>query len=224
MYDPAETVSRFITTDDEKESFFIYELPEAWWSRHYEYAWASKFIANTDVVLDAACGVCHPFKFYLGIMARKAYACDIDPRILSRFDIMKDIKDSIGDKVHDEFNHSLFHLVRFEQSDMTSLAFAADKMFDKVFCISVLGHVNEQQQLQTLQQFSRVLKDDGLIVLTVDYPNVNMESFKLVMAKVGLTFYGESDFAIPDNAISTRMWGPELKCIRLLLRKNKPKS
>lgn len=57
--------SRFITFDDPQLKKVILELPEIWWSRMYEYAWASSFVNDDHVVLDAACGICHPFKFHL---------------------------------------------------------------------------------------------------------------------------------------------------------------
>jgi ubiquinone/menaquinone biosynthesis C-methylase UbiE len=218
MFEPEECVSRFIRTTDEKESFFIYELPEAWWSRHYEYFWASQFVTDTDVVLDAASGICHPFKFYLGIMAQKAYACDADYRIISRTEILADIKTSVGEKAHDEFNHSLFNRVTLRHCDLKDMPFN-DNMFNKVFCISVLEHLDEQTQLRTLLEFSRVLKKDGLLVMTVDYPAVNMEQLMKLMDQIGFTFYGDCDFKVPEDALSSTMWGSELKCIRLLLRK-----
>jgi ubiquinone/menaquinone biosynthesis C-methylase UbiE len=215
---PIDCISRFITYEDAKETHIVYDLPEAWWSRQYEYIWAGRFVANSDVVLDVACGVCHPFKFYLGTIAKEVHACDSDPRIVSRNEIVQDIKNSVGEKVYAEFDPSLFDNVQLTLCDMTKMPYA-DNRFDKVFCISVLEHVDELTQLQALLEFSRVLKDDGLIVLTVDYPNVHMDSLMELIAKANLKFYGDYDFSIPHNAISTTMWGPELKCIRLLLNK-----
>ena len=61
----SELISRFFTFDDPKLNKVILKLPESWWSRPYEYAWAKSFVEQDHVVLDAACGVCHPFKFYL---------------------------------------------------------------------------------------------------------------------------------------------------------------
>jgi ubiquinone/menaquinone biosynthesis C-methylase UbiE len=213
-----DCISRFITYGDVKETHIVYDLPEAWWSRHYEYVWAGRFATSSDVVLDVACGVCHPFKFYLGTIAKEVYACDSDPRILSKNEIIQDIKESIGEKVCSEFDDSLFDNVQLALCDMTQMPYA-DNRFDKVYCISVLEHVDELVQLKALLEFARVLKDDGLIVLTVDYPNVHMDSLMELMKKANLKFYGDYDFSVPDNAISTTMWGPELKCIRLLLCK-----
>ncbi|MNI11880.1 hypothetical protein D3C73_650390 [compost metagenome] len=93
-------------------------------------------------------------------------------------------------------------------------------MFDKLYCISVLEHVDARTQLDALLEFSRVLKDDGLIVMTVDYPSVNMSLLTAIMAEAKLKFYGDYDFSMPDDAICSQMWGLELRCIRLLLCKD----
>ncbi|MEK0317283.1 class I SAM-dependent methyltransferase [Cohnella sp. 56] len=213
-----DRVSRFIRRTDDLVHHFIYELPEAWWSRRYEYAWASRFIAPEDTILDAACGICHPFKFFAASHASAAYACDRDHRILSREAILADIAQSVSRQAESQFDHALFDRIHLSQCDMTSLPYG-DRFFDKVFCISVLEHVDEQTLRGALSEFRRVLKDDGLLVLTVDYPNVDMDMFKSQMDAVGWRYAGMDDFAESADAISTTMWGPEIKCIRLLLAK-----
>jgi hypothetical protein len=92
-------------------------------------------------------------------------------------------------------------------------------MFDIVYCISVLEHVSPAVQISALGEFARVMKDDGLIVMTVDYPTVNIDQLSTGIAETGLRFAGKTDFTAPTNAISSTYWGPELKCIRLLLCK-----
>lgn len=62
----------FFTTGDCHTKKFVFDLPEAWWSRHYEYEWAKQFCAGEDIALDAACGICHPFKFYLADNCKEA--------------------------------------------------------------------------------------------------------------------------------------------------------
>ena len=64
--------TRFIRQSDPQTSKLIFKLPSTWWSRPYEYAWADKFVEPGDTVLDAACGIAHPFKFYL---ADKCFGC-----------------------------------------------------------------------------------------------------------------------------------------------------
>ena len=57
--------TRFFNTNDKRMDTVVFPLPSHWWSRFYEYAWAAEFCSENDVVLDAACGIPHPFKFYL---------------------------------------------------------------------------------------------------------------------------------------------------------------
>lgn len=213
-----DAISRFIRVDDERMAHFTYDLPEAWWSRGYEYAWAAKYLDPGDTVLDAACGICHPFKFYAASRTTATFAFDLDPRILSRDAILEDIAQSVSLRAKSEFDPGLFDRISFSQCDMTHLPYA-NALFDKIFCISVLEHVDAQTLRGALEEFRRVLKNDGLLVLTVDYPNVDMTMFQAQMDAVGWRFAGLHDFGEPADAISTAMWGPEIKCIRLLLAK-----
>ena len=89
-----------------------------------------------------------------------------------------------------------------------------------MFCISVFEHLGELDQLRSLLECSRVLKDDGLIVMTVDHPTVDIERFIGLMKTTKLRFAGESDFSMRDTAIASTYWGPELRCIRLLIEKS----
>ncbi|MDG0811200.1 class I SAM-dependent methyltransferase [Cohnella rhizosphaerae] len=184
----------------------------------YEYAWAAKYLDPGDTVLDAACGICHPFKFYAASRTTATFAFDLDPRILSRDAILEDIAQSVSLRAKSEFDPGLFDRISFSQCDMTHLPYA-NALFDKIFCISVLEHVDAQTLRGALEEFRRVLKNDGLLVLTVDYPNVDMTMFQAQMDAVGWRFAGLHDFGEPADAISTAMWGPEIKCIRLLLAK-----
>ncbi|SDE46906.1 Tetratricopeptide repeat-containing protein [Paenibacillus sp. UNCCL117] len=211
-------VSRFISAGDAKVGHFVYELPEAWWSRGYEYAWAAQFARAEDVVLDAASGVCHPLKFYLNKAAKQTFACDLDPRITSREAILEDIREHAGERSRREFDSSLLNGLHLSRADLTQLPYS-DKQFDKIFCISVLEHLEDTVQLQALIEFARVLKDEGLIILTVDYPNVQIERFMKLMYVTRLKFHGGWDFSIPQDAVASSRWGTELKCIRLLLSK-----
>jgi len=63
----APTTSRFILADDPHcDTIAGIPIPQNWWSRHQEYKWAAQFAGPEYVVLDAACGISHPFKWYLG--------------------------------------------------------------------------------------------------------------------------------------------------------------
>ena len=75
-------MNKYFTTNDEfinRLDDFI--LPPEWWSRPFEYNWCSNFLEKDDIILDAACGIEHPFKFYAANRCKKVYAIDIDKDI-----------------------------------------------------------------------------------------------------------------------------------------------
>jgi SAM-dependent methyltransferase len=210
--------SRFIRWPDRREATVVYPLPEPWWSRPYEYAWATEFVRPTDVVLDVACGVCHPFKFRLGELARTTYASDRDPRVVSPPAILDDIRTSVGDAAADAFDRGRFAQVELAVCDMTRMPYP-DAAFDRVFCISVFEHLAPLDQLRSLLEFTRVLRDDGLLVLTVDHPTVDLDRLTAQLAMAELRFSGAADFTVPPDAIVSSLWGTELRCVRLAIEK-----
>lgn len=199
-----DCASRFVRWDDESQRHMVFDLPATWWSRPYEYAWAAKFAAPGSVVVDVASGISHPFKWYLTTLAHEVYACDIDPRIVSEEATLQDIRADFGAQAATTFERSLLRSLHLNQCDMTSLPYR-DRMFDTVYCISVLEHVGETARFQALSEFTRVMKDDGQIVLTVDYPTVDLRHLEESMGRLGLEFRAEHDFAIPENAISSSL-------------------
>ena len=88
--------ARFFTDSDERADTLVFPLPAPWWSRPYEYAWCAGFARPDDVALDAACGISHPFKFYLADRCREAHACDWDARIESETEILLDVVRDFG--------------------------------------------------------------------------------------------------------------------------------
>jgi ubiquinone/menaquinone biosynthesis C-methylase UbiE len=218
MVPVTNAISRFFTRHDPHDTHIVYRLPDTWWSRPYEYAWAATFARPADTVLDAACGVGHPFKFLLAERAATVYACDADPRLASRDAVLDDIRDSAGAEVADGFDPGRFDQVRMDVCDLAAMPYP-DRLFDRVFCISVFEHLDEAAQVAALAEFARVLDDDGLLVLTVDHPTVDLARLAAQMPSAGLGFAGATDFTIPADAISSSLWGPELRCVRLVIGK-----
>lgn len=212
--------SRFITFDDPQQKKVILELPQIWWSRPYEYAWASSFVNEDQVVLDAACGICHPFKFYLCNLCKKVYACDLDERLLSKNKITTDIIKVFG---QEGMNFPLEYLDKplMSRQDISN-TFYTDEMFDRIICISVLEHLQEEELLKTLLEFKRLLKKEGLLVVTVDYPYLDLEMFNRMLEISGLFYAGGVNFELPRNALTTDLF-PEfpggLYSFRALLKK-----
>ncbi|GAB6988676.1 class I SAM-dependent methyltransferase [Paenibacillus pini] len=209
--------SRFIKFSDPKINKLVYPLPTTWWSRPYEYQWCRAFVNAQHTVLDAACGISHPFKFYLTQQSKKAYACDSDPLICSFEDILRDIRTDIGEaaaaKIASEFEDN--HL--FTQASITALPYE-DKLFNTIFCISVLEHLQPDHAMEALQEFNRTLQDDGQLILTLDYPTVNLEFFQTLVHDTGFDFCAGTNFDLPSDALHTDQWGG-LYCFRAALKK-----
>jgi|GEM_PF-3142635 len=93
-------ISRFVTTRDARRNDFVFDLPECWWNRPYEYACAAEFADRDATVLDAACGIEHPLKFYLAKMCQACHACDIDQRILDQSEMRSLIRAGFGRIYH----------------------------------------------------------------------------------------------------------------------------
>jgi len=209
--------SRFILRADERQTTLIHPLPATWWSRPYEYSWAMAFTSPEAVVLDAACGISHPFKFALAERSREAHACDLDPRITSKAAIIEDIGRDFGVEAtawHVDHWHESLHLA---SANLTELPYE-EQQFDRVFCISVLEHMPVSDQALALREFSRILKPDGLLILTFDYPTVSLEDMSMLLRDTGFVFAGEVDYTLPEDALYTDMWGG-LYCFRAVLRK-----
>jgi ubiquinone/menaquinone biosynthesis C-methylase UbiE len=210
--------SRFFTTDDKRMDKVIFPLPSAWWSRPYEYAWAAEFCKPTDVVLDAACGISHPFKFYLAENCKAVHAVDIDDRINDFARMMEEVVTVYGQSLNSSEFEAMSNKINFKQASISELPYK-NNMFDKVFCISVLEHLSNENKSKALKEFKRVLKNSGQIVLTIDYPDTTMDLIEDLADEAGLKLAGEKDVIIPQNAICLK--DHNLYCFRMVLVKKK---
>jgi SAM-dependent methyltransferase len=228
--------SRFITVDDPNTDEFVYRLPASWWSRRYEYEWVKNFVDEGDCVLDAASGMFHPVQFFMADKCREVYACDNDSRILSDAAIAQMAREDIGEAADALVCSASFAKVNRACCSITQLPYE-DKFFDKIYCISVLEHLRDwfnkkegrakyfgllkdvliKDIYDCLKEFKRTLKDDGLIILTFDFPKINLGYLDKTIDELGLEFAGEVNFNLPGNAI----WSPELElhCFRAVLKK-----
>lgn len=229
--------TRFFLLDDEKLSEMIYELPETWWSRPYEYAWVKHFCAPGDVVLDAAGGVCHPLRFWLAKHCKKVHSCDIDENINLPFETILS-KDSLSgiDRERCEKLLPVPENLHSECASITDLPYA-DKTFDKIFCISVLEHLDDyfnskpkrlpwfsilrlcrpKPIYDAMVEFKRVLKDDGQLILTFDYPDISLQYVKFIAKKLGYRYLGGFDESIPDNVLEETRNGRYYYAFRAVL-------
>jgi SAM-dependent methyltransferase len=192
--------SRFFTVQDKKmDHLDEFKLPQEWWSRPYEYAWASTFLDKNDHILDAGCGISHPFKIFASRKVKSCVALDHDQEIIS-------LKNS---------NKLTYILGNLEDVD----TIFNENTFDKIFCISVLEHLTPDLICKTLSNFKKVLKQDGKIILTIDHPFLLSDHFVNYVNKEGLIFSSDVDYNIDYNTV---VKGPYngLKCYRAVLEKH----
>lgn len=211
-----EKSSRFILDTDGQKSECLLKIPSDWWSRFYEYAWASNFIEENDVCLDAACGVPHPFKFYLASTCTDVYACDIDSDILDKNKLLLRVSEYFDEKDVKKTDQYI-DKIKFSCSNLIDLPYEENK-FDKIYCISSLEHLPIIDIRKAINNLFRVLKKNGLIILTVDYPTININFLANCLINAGFNFVSSFDSKIYNNAIYSQLLGG-LYCFRLLLRK-----
>jgi 2-polyprenyl-3-methyl-5-hydroxy-6-metoxy-1,4-benzoquinol methylase len=193
-------MNRFLKETDKKINKLAgLEIPIEWWSRPYEYAFASDFIKQNEIVLDAGCGIEHPFKFELLNKNCTVHAIDIDENILN-------IK---NDKIN-------FKVLNFK--DLTKEY--KFNFFDKIFCISVLEHDVDNLQ-NNLNNFYNVLKPNGLAIITIDYPILNYNYFIECVANSGFEFEGEVNYKISNDVLCG--YYMQLKVFTAVLKKPKKK-
>lgn len=70
--------------------------------------------------------------------------------------------------VHKKLNKKYKTNVIFELESASELTFP-DNYFDRVFCISVIEHMEDDIIAKSIQEMERVLKPGGLVLLTFDY-------------------------------------------------------
>ena len=166
-----------------------YPIEQAWWSRHYEYPWAYQFVHDHAVVADMGAGwMGRPFKDALCEWCDMVYAVDLDERIQEqpREENLRFVTADFTKRIDDIPAHSL----------------------DTIFCISVLedlgGNIGK-----ALAEFKRLMKPNGLIVITMDmqydmtkplgeYPAGNVNELITAMQKNGLQFCGDVDMDKTD--------------------------
>ncbi|WP_419890346.1 class I SAM-dependent methyltransferase [Paenibacillus xylanexedens] len=210
--------SRYIRQNDPKTDTLVFPLHPAWWSRPYEYEWARRFARPDDVVLDAACGISHPFKFWLAEHCREVHACDWDERILSEEAIRLDIVSDFGEQAARDLPESTLVRLHRAQANLAQLPYESGK-FDRVFCISVLEHLDTGTMLRAFREFARVLKPKGQLIATFDVPEMRPDLLETIMAVTGLTIEDKLNVNEPDDAIWSDMYGTPIRCFRAVICK-----
>jgi len=158
-----------------KDAVGDYEIPFEWWSRKYEYPWVAAQMCKGDVVLDAGCGISHFFKYWLSDNCKQVVALDGDKRILDMED-----RDNL----------------KFVFSGIEHMPLD-DDTFDKVICVSVLEHTGDTMHL-ILDEFARVLKPTGRLVVTLDIPTIELTTWQEAVE--------QSRFEIDEKGKNSLSW------------------
>lgn len=122
-----------------------------WWSRRWEYCWAimQGRPKAGELVLDAGSGITF-FPWLLQAMGCDVLCTDHDARLVRPFEMCR---------------KAMGYGPQFVVSSLQHLSLTP-KLFDTVCCISVLEHTDNWSVV--LQQFARVLRPGGRLVLTCD--------------------------------------------------------
>ena len=213
-------VSRFVRVDDNRVDEVVFPLPAPWWSRPYEYAWAQEFVEPGHVVLDAACGISHPFKLWVATKAAETHAIDLDRRILSPEAILEDIGRDFGavaERWTAAHRDETLDRILFEHGSIERTPYR-DGHFDRIFCISVLEHMPGHIMLATMREFHRILTLGGMVVLTFDSPTISPQAIHGLAESSGFVFAGPFEPSFTSESLFTPMYGG-LRCFRAVLRK-----
>lgn len=201
--------SKFLTTDDKEFKSDLIPDDKNWWSKTREYKFAMDNLKKGDLILDAGCGIEHPFKTISQTKASKVICLDKDKRIL-------DFEDT------ENIEYNFFDLADIYNIEKNKLIFDKE-IFDKIFCLSVLEEIKPQSKiLDLLNFFKRILKEDGYIIITANHPLLVTDHFVNYVNASELIFSSEADYEIPKNVLHGPYNG--LKCYTAVLEKNSKKS
>ncbi|MBP9191704.1 MAG: class I SAM-dependent methyltransferase [Ignavibacteria bacterium] len=131
-------------------------------------------IKESDKILEVGCGAGHILE---KVRKGKLYGIDISEIQIER------TKKRMGDKV--ELKKAPGENIPYE-----------DKFFDKILCSEVIEHVIDPREV--LKEISRVLKDDGILSLSIPNEDV-INSTKKFLKKTGL-------IKVIDNEKNTDGW------------------
>ncbi len=140
------------------------------WSRRWEYGFAltylRKYARRGSRVLDAGSGISF-FPYMLSSLGYDVHACDVDASL---------------EGMYAGINSRLDYTVNFQIQSIDALSYE-DESFSAIYCISVLEHMKHKFRKKAIDEFHRVLRKDGVLVITFDVSldgsaNVSIEESK----------------------------------------------
>ena len=186
-----------------------------WWSRIFEYQWlkdvVGAFLApdlETKTVLDVGCGLEHPGCF---ILAESGFGRVVAQDVWERHELIERI-----------------HLPNLEYCCM-DINEAVPCRADLVCCLSVLEHMDPQQQACALRILCDAVEPGGLLLLTFDMPgfewDTNLDMYRHILRQREFDFI---EVEVPEEQRLTSLTSPvpyagweslgrlKLECYRLL--------
>ncbi|WP_416867260.1 MAG: class I SAM-dependent methyltransferase [Imperialibacter sp.] len=169
--------------------------PSYYGARFWEYPFAL-IAADLEQGLkcaDVGCGTT-PFTAFLADKVGAKNVTGYDP----------DLVESSSDERHSAFGVRRQFLdkigINFAQDDLLNLS-APNDYFDRVFCISVLEHIDDfETQVRGLNEMVRVLKPGGRLILTMDVGIDTILTHPLDMVRYsGLSPLGLIDYRWPEQ-------------------------
>jgi ubiquinone/menaquinone biosynthesis C-methylase UbiE len=170
------------------------------WSRIYEYPFTESHInefikGRNDIrILDAGSGITFlPFMLSEKPEISEINCLDYDKSLIKTYN-------EIGsDKI--KFNNGSLNLLEFN-----------DNTFDIIYCISVLEHTDNYEKI--LLEFKRVIKNDGLLILTFDIGlshqhKLNLENSNRLINLVNETIINKNDQLTTINSFGKNNWTTE---------------
>ncbi|PWW05710.1 methyltransferase family protein [Paenibacillus cellulosilyticus] len=185
---------------DAADNRFEFTLPSAWLGRQEPNAWAGLFVHSGSVKLDAVPGMSHTFHVMTQAASNQDHEIDeTSPRIVSLQSIVRRLDKSESEHTETETPLQQLDCLRFVQADIAKLPYE-DGKYDIVFGLSVLHRLNTEDAQEALDEFLRVLKMSGLLVLTFDESFSDFPTFARMVRACGFSFAGEFDSYLPDEA------------------------
>jgi len=143
------------------------------WSREWEYPWAviNSEVKKEDNVLDCGCGGAPLLPYLVERFECFGYGIDLKyGDLMKDYNRVIDTSKSMATLRHFVVDPSLvvWGYINIKKQSMINIEYP-DGFFDKVFCISVIEHMEKDVVEKSMKEMVRVLKPGGKLLMTIDH-------------------------------------------------------